>query len=126
MIRKELALRLPNNAGALAGVVRALGEERVNVLAMSLDPAGTLRLLVDNHVHAAATLRERRHRVTERDVLVVAVPNTAGALAGPLGLVADAGINVDYAYSGTSERMPTISVVLAVEDILKASAVTGI
>jgi hypothetical protein len=57
VIRTELTLRLPNNAGALAGVCRVLAEERVNVLAMSLDHGGQLRLVVDNHVHGAAVLR---------------------------------------------------------------------
>ena len=40
MIRTELALRLPNSPGALAGVCRLLSDERVNIVAMSIDPAG--------------------------------------------------------------------------------------
>ena len=37
MIRTELSLRLGNSPGALAGVCRLLSNERVNVLAMSLE-----------------------------------------------------------------------------------------
>ena len=57
MIRTELSLKLPNNPGALAGVCRLLSDERVNILAMSLESGGQLRLVVDNHVHGGAMLR---------------------------------------------------------------------
>jgi len=124
VIRTELSLRLPNNAGALAGVCRLLAGERINVLAMSLDTAGYLRLVVDNHVHGAAVLREGHHRVAERPVLMLAMPNAPGALAGPLRLVADAGINIDYVYSGASESGSAL--VVGVADALRASAATGI
>ena len=75
MIRTELSLRLPNTPGALAGVCQLLSDERVNILAMTLEPAGHLRIVVDNHVHAAGVLREHHHQVTERDVIL-----TTGAI----------------------------------------------
>ena len=69
MIRTELSLRLGNSPGSLASVCRLLSDERVNVLAMSLESGGQLRLVVDNHVHGAAVLREHHHQVTERILL---------------------------------------------------------
>ena len=120
MTRTELNLRLPNSPGALAGVCSALSNERVNVLAMALDTGGQLRIVVDNHVHGAAVLREGRHQVTEREVLMVSLPDTPGALAGPLRLIADAGININYTYGAAA------AIVLGVDDALRASAVTGI
>ena len=71
-IRTELNLRLPNSPGALAGVCRLLSDERVNVLAMALEKDGQLRMVVDNHVHGGAVLREHHHQVTERDVILLA------------------------------------------------------
>ena len=53
-IRTELNLRLPNSPGALAGVCRLLSDERVNILAMTLESTGQLRMVVDNHVHGGA------------------------------------------------------------------------
>ena len=125
-IRTELSLRLPNSPGALGGVCRLLSAERVNVIAMALESAGQLRLVVDNHVHGAAVLREHHHQVAERDVLVTSVPNTPGALAPMLKLMSDAGINVEYAYGGAGESGNTASVVFGVEHALKASAAAGI
>src|SRR5581483_1142273 len=121
-IRTELNLRLPNSAGALASICRLLSDERVNVLAMSLETGGHLRLVVDNHVHGSAVLREHHYQVTERDVIVTAVPNTAGALAPALRLVADASVNVEYAYGGAAEGSLLATVVLGVEDAARASA----
>jgi len=125
-IRTELSLRLQNSPGALGGICRALSDEHVNILAMSVDAAGQLRLVVDNHVHAGAVLRERHHTVTERSVIVLALSNAPGALGVALKLVADAGINVDYLYGGTAEGGSSASVVLGVEDALRASAAAGV
>jgi hypothetical protein len=126
MIRTELSLRLGNSPGALAGVCRLLSNERINVLAMELESGGQLRLVVDNHVHAAATLRDHHHQVVERDVIVTTVPNAPGALAPALQLVADADVNIEYAYGGGSDAGPTAVIVLGVEDAQRAAAAAGV
>jgi hypothetical protein len=126
MIRTELSLRLPNTPGALAGVCQLLSDERVNIIAMTLEPAGQMRVVVDNHVHAAGVLREHHHQVTERDVIVTSVPNAPGSLAPALRLVADANVNVEYAYSGAGETSATASVVLGVDDAQRAASAAGI
>ena len=125
-IRTELNLRLANSPGALGSVCRLLDAERVNILAIGLDATGQLRMVVDNHVHGAAVLRDHHHQVTEREVVVCSLPNTAGALAGPLRLVAEAGVNVEYAYGGAADGSGTASVVLGVDDAMRASAASGI
>src|SRR3972149_4718668 len=103
-IRTELSLRLQNSPGSLARLCQDLGDERINLLAFSLDVSGTLRLIVDSHIHAAATLREQHYRVEERDVLYTVMPNQPGALGKAVRLVADAGINLDYADATGVER----------------------
>ena len=125
-IRTELNLRLGNSPGALAGVCRALFDERVNILALSLDTAGHVRLVVDNHVHAAGALGDLHYQVTERQVLVASVSNDPGALASVLALVADAGINIEYAYASATDAGHAASVVLGVEDAQRASTAAGV
>ena len=125
-IRTELNLRLPNTPGALAGVCSLLSVERVNILAIALEGAGHLRLVVDNHVHSAAVLREHHHQVTERDVILLAISNAPGALAPTLRLVSDAGVNVEYAYGGASDLSPMASIVLGVDDAQRAAAAAGV
>jgi hypothetical protein len=125
-IRTELNLRLPNSPGALNGVCRLLSDERVNVLAMALETGGHLRLVVDNHVHGSAVLREHHHQVAERDVIVVSLSNAPGALAPVLRLIADAGVNIEYAYGGAPDASLTASVVVGVDDAARAAAAAGV
>jgi hypothetical protein len=125
-IRTELNLRLPNSPGALAGICGLLANDRVNILALSVEATGHLHLVVDNHVHAAALLRERHYQVTQRDVLFVALPNAVGALAPVLRLVSDAGVNVEYAYGGAGDVAGQPAVVLGVEDAQRASSAAGV
>ena len=125
-IRTELTLRLPNSPGALAGVCRILSNERVNVQAMSLDGTGQLRLIVDNHVHGGAILRDHHHQVAERDVIVLALPNAPGGLASVLRLVADANVSLEYAYGGAAEGSAKATVVIGVDDPSKAAAAAGV
>jgi len=125
-IRTELTLRLPNSPGALAGVCRALADERVNIVALSVEPNGQLRLVVDNHVRASGVLRERHHQVTTREVLVAAVASGPGALAPVLAMVAGAGVNVEYAYGTAPDTASTASIVIGVEDAARAAAAAGI
>lgn len=124
-IQTELALRLPNSPGALSGVCRLLADERVNILAMMLEANGHLRLVVDSSVRAAGALRGVRHQVTEREVLVLSVANAAGGLVPLLGLVADAGVNIDHAYGSAGAASVQTTVVLGVDDPQRAAAATG-
>src|SRR5580704_9263656 len=125
-IRTELNLRVANSPGAVAGGCALRCDERVNILAMALEGAGQLRLVVDNHVHGAAVLREHHHQVTERDVILVAIPNAPGSLAPALRLIGDAGVNVEYAYGGGSDMSPTAAIVLGVDDAQRAAAAAGV
>jgi hypothetical protein len=125
-IQTELNLRLPNSPGALAGVCRLLADERVNILALTLEAGGQLRLVLDNHVRGAGVLRAHHHQITERPVVVAAVPNGPGALAPVLAIAADAGVNVDYAYGSANEGTTGAAIVLGVEDAQRAAAVSGI
>lgn len=126
MIRTELSLRLANSPGALGGVCRLLSNERVNIIAMMLEAGGQLRLVVDNHTHGGAVLREHHHQVTERDVVVMTLPNAPGALGSALRLVSDANVNIEYSYSGISDSGGVAIVVLGVDDAMRAAAAAGV
>jgi hypothetical protein len=125
-IQKEITVKVANSPGAVGRVAQVLGSQRINLLAMSVDGSGRLRLVVDNPLHAAGALREQHYHVEERDVLFTALPNEPGSLARALKLLADAGINVEYAYASGIDRVPMVGVVIGVEDAQKASYATGI
>jgi hypothetical protein len=124
-IETELVLRLPNSPGALQGVCRLLADERVNVRAMMLEGSGHLRLVVDNRVRAAGVLRDRRHQVAERDVVVLSIANASGGLAPVLKLLADAGVNINYAYGSAAQASVQTTIILGVDDPLRAATAAG-
>lgn len=125
-IRTELALRLPNSPGALAGVTRLLADDHVNILALSLEASGQLRLVVDNPVRSVSLLRERHYQVAERPVILTTLSNTPGAVAPVLALAAGAGVNIEYAYASSAEGNATAALVIGVEDAARASAAAGL
>jgi hypothetical protein len=125
-IRTELTLILENRPGAAARVFQGLADDRINIVAMQLEHGGMLRLLVDNPLHAAELMRERRMRVEQREVLYTVVPNDPGVLGRMAKLLADAGVNIEYLYSTAVEGHPMASVVIGVPDAVKASAASGI
>jgi hypothetical protein len=92
---------------------------------MSLDGGGQLRFVVDNHVRAAGVLKLQHYQISERDVVAVTVPHDAGGLAAAVRLLADAGMNVDYAYGGAADGTERAVVVIGVEDAARAAAAAG-
>jgi hypothetical protein len=125
-IGTEITFRLPNSPGALAEVCHLLARERVGILAMMLESGGRLRLVVDNEVRARGVLHESRHQTDLRQVLVVRTANSAGAIAPVLSLVADAGVNVEYAYAAAGEGSATATLVLGVDDAPRAATAAGL
>jgi hypothetical protein len=127
-IRTEINLRLPNSPGALAGICELLAAEHVDIVALSVEASGQVRLVVDNHVHAASVLREQHHQVAERHVIVTAVGTGPGTLSPVLRLVADAGINIEYAYGSAAQGAgnPGAAIVIGVADAQRAAAAAGI
>jgi hypothetical protein len=125
-VRPELTVRLPNSPGALAGVCRLLSAEGVNVLALCLESSGQVRLVVDNHIRAAGVLRDAHHQVSERDVLVTAVPHRPGGVASVLQALGSSGVNLDYAYASAADGSGPALVVLAVADAQRAALAAGL
>ena len=76
-IQRELTVRLANSPGTLGRVAQVLGNERINMLAMSLDGTGVLRLVVDNPLHAAGALRDQHYQVEDRSPMVAVVIGVA-------------------------------------------------
>ena len=124
-IRTELSFRLANSPGSLGAVCDTLAGAHVNLLALHLEGTGRLRLLVDNPLLAASTLREAQYDVEERDVLMVTMPNAPGALAGLAKLLSAAGVNIDYAYAAAIEGSPMALVVFGVPDAQRAATDAG-
>jgi len=99
---KQISIFLENKAGRLAEVTNILGEEGINIRALSLADTsdfGILRLIVNDPDKAAKALRGRGFTVGETEVLAVEVPDRPGGLGKILSLLHQAGMNVEYMYA---------------------------
>ncbi len=102
MTAKQVSIFLENRAGRLADVTTLLGENGVNIRALSLaDTAdfGILRLIVNDPDKAVALLKKAGLTVRETDVVAAEVPDRPGGLAGLLRLLGAENINVEYMYA---------------------------
>ena len=125
-IRTELTLRLQNSPGSLARVCQIVADEHIDIAAMNLASPLMLRLVVDNPVHAAETLREHNYHVEEREVVFTTAANNPGSLLRLTRLIADAGINVEYLYATTQDSAAMASIVVGVPDARRASSAAGL
>jgi len=123
-----VTVTLQNKPGTLAQVSSALGEAGVNIsalLAPEIRGKGRVRLLVDNLDKAKDALKAAKIRFGEEEVIAAELDNKPGALGEVAEKLAQAKINIRYAYATTSEGSAKATVVLAVPDVAKALGVLG-
>ena len=122
-LETQFSVFLINKPGILAAVTRALAEAEVNMTAMALidfGEHGMMRMVCDNADRARQVLRDTHDRWTETDVLLVEIPNTPGSLAVVSQKLADAGVNIIYAYCTAVGGMDKAAAAFKVADTQKA------
>lgn len=86
-------------------VTRALADEKINVVAMTLVDSqehGVLRLVAQDASAARDVLATLNLPMTETEVLCVDLPNQTGTLADVATLLGENHININYAYCTSS------------------------
>jgi len=124
----QLAVLLQNKPGALAQVCSVLGKAGVNisaVLAPEVKGRGKVRVLVDSPEKAKDALNTAKIRFSEEEVIALSLDNRAGALAEVAEKLAQAKINLKYAYATAAEGSTKATVIIAVPDVEKALGVLG-
>lgn len=119
-IETQLSVFLDNRPGMLARACQALAKEQINILAMSISDTidhAIIRLVVSDAKQAAAILQKLQLPVHERQVIFMDVPNTPGSLARIAEQLAEAGVNIEYAYCTGSATQPAGHLVLRTNDI---------
>lgn len=100
-IQKQLSVFLANRPGVLARTCSILSEARVNILAMAVHDTidnAVVRFLVDHPTKALLLLEQEELYVLEQDVVVVEISNSPGELTRISQVLAEADINIHYAY----------------------------
>jgi hypothetical protein len=126
VVQTQFSIFLVNKPGVLAAVTSALAKAKVNIIALTLMDSmehGVLRVVCD-HAEATREVLGRTHdRWTETDVLVLELPNEPGAFAKIAGKLAEAHINISYAYSTGGAHGGRTTAVFKVADMKKAQKV---
>ena len=122
-LQTQFSVFLVNKPGVLATVTNALAKAKVNIIALTLMDSmehGVLRIVCDNAGAARDVLGRCHDRWTETDVLVLELPNEPGAFAKIAGKLAEAHINISYAYSTGGAHGGRTTAVFKVADMKKA------
>ena len=119
-IMPQFAVFLDNRPGTLSRTCQALAAARINIEALSiLDTVdhAIVRMIVDKPKEAEQVLSKQNAMVQRHDVVVLDVPNEVGALAQIAERLAQAGINMEYAYCTSSSQHNAGAIVLRTNDL---------
>ena len=123
-IAKEFTIRLEDRPGTLGKLCQALAEQDVNILAYQQfsheKGKGSIRLVVDNPDKAKAILDRQRSDYTETEVAQVRLAHRPGELARAASRLGEAGININYGYSGSEPKSDGTLLIFGVAEAGKA------
>lgn len=124
MIIKQLSVFLENQTGRINRVTDILGRYNINMSAFSVAEGsefGILRLIVPNPVLAREVLKNNGIMSTITDVICLITPNTPGALAKALNILAEQGVFIQYMYAFSAGE--TASVVIKPNDMERCETI---
>jgi hypothetical protein len=121
---REFAIRLDDRPGTLGKLCQALAEQDINILAYQQFPhekgKGSVRLVVNNPEKTKAALDRQRSDYTETEVAQVRLAHRPGELARLASRLGEAGININYGYSGTEHNSNATFLIFGVAEVGKA------
>ena len=99
---KQLSVTVDNKPGAVAEIVRTLGNAKVNILALAAwadGQSGTVQVIVEDARRAKKALDDARIAYREGAIDQVELANKPGALAKTLDQLASKGVNLNSIYA---------------------------
>jgi len=120
---KQISIFLENKSGRLAQVTKVMGENDINIRALSIADTtdfGVLRLIVNDPDRAYRVLKEAGFTASATEVIAVEVTDEPGGLAEVLKLLERFNINIEYLYAFVKKASNAALVVFRVEQLDKA------
>lgn len=122
---KQISVFLENRPGCLHEMTKVLAEAGIDLRGLSLAETsdfGIVRLIVDDVLGTANTLKDAGFVASMSEVLAVEVPNIPGGLNRVLEILSGTGINVEYMYAILGNKSSeTAYMIFKVNDNDKAS-----
>jgi hypothetical protein len=116
---RQISVFIENQSGRIYEVTRLLGDNGLNIRAMSLADTsdfGIIRFIVTDPVKAHAVLKEHDFTVSITDVVAIAINDTPGGLADLLDVLQKNNINVEYMYAFVNNGAHEAVMVFRFED----------
>ena len=120
---KQFTIAIENRPGAVAEIAKALGNAKVNILALlgtAQGTSGTIQLVAEDAKRAKKALDEAKISYQETAAEEYELPNKAGALAQALEKLAARGVNLNSIYATASKGGRKAVVVYTAEAEAKA------
>ena len=113
MLIKQVSVFVENKPAALEEVVSILGENNIDIYALSLADTtdfGILRLIVSAPDKTKEVLKEKGLIVKRTDVIAIVVEDKPGGLVHTLDVMKKSNINIEYIYAfiGKNEKGATV------------------
>lgn len=102
MTIKQLSVFLENRSGRMDEVLNVLGNNGVNIVALSLADTsdyGMLRMIVSDPQKGRDVLKENGITAMITEVVALRVPHATGSLAKAMHEIVEGGVNVEYMYA---------------------------
>jgi len=119
----QFSIFLVNKPGVLASITTALARARIDLVALTLVDSvehGVMRIVTDNPQATREVLSHTQDRWTESPVLMMELANRPGAFAKVAQKLADAHVNIGYAYCTGGAAGGKTTAVFKVADLKKA------
>ena len=120
---EQISIFIENKSGRLAEITGILGENGINIRALSLADTsdfGILRLIVDDSEKALKVLKEQRFTVSITHVIGVAVSDSPGGLTEILQILDKHNVNVEYMYAFVERSGDNAVIIFRFDDIDEA------
>lgn len=106
MFVKQVSIFVENKAGKMAEVLSVLGENNIDISALSVADKtdfGILRLIVSEPERAEAILKEHNMIVKLTNVIAIGIEDKSGSLATALDTLSKNAIEIEYLYAFTGK-----------------------
>ncbi len=125
---KQFTISVDNQPGAVARIAKALGDSKVNILALlgtAQGTAGTIQLVAEDPKKAKKALDAARIAYQEAPAEQYELPNKPGALAQCLSQLEAKGVNLNSIHATAAKGGKKAVVVYTLEVATKAVTATA-
>ena len=125
-VETQFSIFMVNKPGVLAQVLSEFAEAKINIVALTMMDSvehGVMRVVAGSPEKVRKVLGKLNMPNSESEVLCVNLPNKSGAFAAVAQKLAEAHINISYAYCTAGARGGRTTGIMKVADVKKAMKV---